>query len=667
MSVLTANNLGLTFGDFDVFRGISFSIAKDQKIGLIGPNGIGKTSMLLILAGIIPPSTGQVHMARGRRLGYLRQEAMDAFADQENTVYSEMLTVFKDLQAQQDTLHQLEDQMSLSYTDDLLEYYGALQERFEHEGGYEFEQHIQQTLQGLGLGEETWQSPLKQLSGGQKTRALLARLLLEKPDLLLLDEPTNHLDVEAVEWLEHTLQNWEGAVFIVSHDRYFLETGVDAIWEMSRNGIEIYPGGYSDYLLQREERWEYMERVYKEEKKRMLKEIDFIQRNWVRASTHARALGRLRLLTRDLAIVENLGLMALRNNSGGKISWHDTGLSTTGGPMDVVEAVRAVNSLSLEGNRPPRLKPRLGSRETGGTIVVRMEDARIGYPGNRLFQVDEVELRRGECAALIGPNGSGKTTLLRTLLEQIPPLEGEARLGAGLQVGYFAQVHDMLQEDHQVLDEIQRYKGMSEHEARSYLARYLFTGEDVYKPVSALSGGERARLALAILALGGANFLMLDEPTNHLDLASQEALQEVLEEFGGTILLVSHDRYLIDRLASQIWEIRDGKLQVFKGTYRQFMLQRSLTSAETSKRPAILLQKPLFKIDGREARKRLENLEKLENRIQEQEREVRELTLSLQSAGQRQSFDRMNRISQQVAVAQANLDRLLAEWEQLAV
>ena len=298
MSLLTADNLCLSFGAFDLFKGISGAIANDGKIGLIGPNGVGKTSLMLILAGINQPTAGQVHIARGRKLGYLRQEAVDAFADRENTVYGEMLTVFADLQARQARLHALEADMAAgNHGDEILQQYGALQEAFELAGGYDYDLRIQRTLEGLGLGKPHWHMPLRHLSGGQKTRALLARLLLEKPDLLMLDEPTNHLDIEAVEWLEKTLREWGGAILIVSHDRYFLDNTVNAIWEMTPVGIQVYSGNYSAYLLQRLERWEYHERVFKEEKERLLKEVDYIQRNWVRASTHAQALGRLRRLT----------------------------------------------------------------------------------------------------------------------------------------------------------------------------------------------------------------------------------------------------------------------------------------------------------------------------------------------------------------------------------
>ncbi|HEX9019195.1 MAG TPA: ATP-binding cassette domain-containing protein, partial [Anaerolineaceae bacterium] len=351
MSILSADNLGVSFGAFDLFKGISVTVANDSKIGLIGPNGIGKTTLLLILAGINPPTTGQVHFAKGRRFGYLRQEAVDAFADRENTVYSEMLTVFADLQDRQAQLHELEAQMTRQdMTDEemstLLDEYGKRQEAFDKAGGYDYDIRIQQTLEGLGLGKKHWNMPLNHLSGGQKTRALLARLLLEKPDLLMLDEPTNHLDIEAVEWLERILHDWEGAVLIVSHDRYFLDNTVNTIWEMSREGIEVYPGNYSAYLLQRLERWDFMERVYSEEKSRLLKEVDYIQRNWVRDSTHAQALGRLRRLTRDLAIIDNYGLMALRSGK----QWLEMGLSAER-PLDVIDAIRKVNAIAIPNNR----------------------------------------------------------------------------------------------------------------------------------------------------------------------------------------------------------------------------------------------------------------------------------------------------------------------------
>ena len=370
MSILTASNLGISFGAFDLFQGITVTIPNDGKIGLIGPNGVGKTSLLLILAGINPPTTGEIHIARGRRLGYLRQEAVDAFANRTNTVYAEMLTVFDGLQEQLKPCMSWKRKWQMETAGRASRYVRSLQEAFMHAGGYDYEIRIQQTLTGLGLGRETWDMPLNHLSGGQKTRALLARLLLEKPDLLMLDEPTNHLDIEAVEWLEHILRDWEGAVLIVSHDRYFLDNTVNTIWEMNPDGIDVYSGNYSAYLLQRQERWEYYERVFEEEKARLLKEADFIQRNWVRASTHARALGRLRLLTRDLAIVDAYGILALRDGR----SWSEMDLGAQR-PLDVIDAIRKVNAISMPGNRPVRIRPRLQSAPPGGNIVLHIDSS----------------------------------------------------------------------------------------------------------------------------------------------------------------------------------------------------------------------------------------------------------------------------------------------------
>jgi ATP-binding cassette subfamily F protein 3 len=669
MSLLTASNLSLSFGAFDLFKGLSLSIANDSKIGLIGPNGIGKTSLLLILAGINPPTQGQVAMARGRRLGYLRQEAVDAFANQANTVYNEMLTVFADIQTRQAQLHTLEKAMSSGpVSDELMEEYGRLQEAFDHAGGYTFDVRIQQTLEGLGLGKKTWDTPLNHLSGGQKTRALLARLLLEKPDLLMLDEPTNHLDIEAVEWLEHTLNTWEGAVLIVSHDRYFLDNTVNTVWEMGPNHIESYPGNYSAYLLLRQERWENAEHVFKEEKERLLKEVDYIQRNWVRASTHAQALGRLRRLTRDLTIIDNYGIMALRSG----ISWlhwtKEYGLNADR-PLDVIEAIRKVNAISFNAHRPPRIRPRLQTDTTSGTLVLRANNVNIGYPGHPLFTIHELELRRGQCAALIGPNGSGKTTFLKVLIEQLTPLKGEVVLGAGLKIGYFAQAHDALNPSHTVIEELVNHKEMLPAKARGYLAPYLFTGDDVFKPISALSGGERARLALAILSLDGANFLLLDEPTNHLDIPAREALQEVLENFNGTILLVSHDRYLIDQLASQIWELRDNRLAIFRGNYREFILRAAqAASAKPAVQVSQMLQtaRPLLRGNDKESRRRIQSMEQLEGRIREQENNIQRLSAELQRAGEKQAYERVSKMGWQLAHAQAALDELIAEWEKVA-
>lgn len=672
MSVLTANHLSLSFGAFDVFHGISFNISRDGKIGLIGPNGVGKTSLLLILAGMLEPTTGKVSLARGVRLGYLRQEAVEAFANRANTVYSEMLSVFEHLRRQQEQLYALEARMTAGeFSETLQEEYGSLQEDFERNGGYEVDLRIRQTLEGLGLGIKTWHTPLNHLSGGQKTRALLARLLLQKPDLLMLDEPTNHLDIDAVVWLENRLKEWEGAVVIVSHDRYFLDNTVDTIWDMTRDGLDAYSGNYSAYLLQRQEGWEYYERVFTEEKARLLKEVDFVQRNYARASTHARAMGLLRRLSRDLALVDNYGIMALRNGK----NWSEMGLSVER-PLEVVEAVRKVNSLVMPRSRPRPIRPKLPEARLSGNIVLRAEKAVIGFPGNPLFEVEALELRRGECAVLTGPNGSGKTTFLKVLLGQLKPLSGDVCLGASLKIGYFAQAQDALKGEHSVLDELISYKGMHQGAARSYLSRYLFQEDDVFKSVNSLSGGERARLALAVLALEEANLLLLDEPTNHLDIPAREALQEVLEDFSGTILLVSHDRYLMDRLATQVWDLSKERLHVFKGSYREFILKRDFNggSLQNRKKPGktsrsghqlILSSRPLVRDNSRETRRREQNLDLIEQRIREQELVIQRLTNEMQKKAGARSFEHVHQLSWQVAREQTVLDNLMLEWEKL--
>lgn len=678
MSIITAENLGLSFGAFDLFKGISLSVANDAKIGLIGPNGVGKTSLLLILAGINTPTAGSVHLASGRRLGYLRQEAIDTFADRDHTVYREMLTVFDNLREQESLLHEFEDKMAAHLESDeqlraILEDYSQLQQAFESAGGYEYELRIQQTLDGLGLGKDYWELPLKHLSGGQKTRALLARLLLETPDLLILDEPTNHLDIEAVDWLERTLREWKGAVLIVSHDRYFLDNTVNTIWEMHPNGIEIYPGNYSGYLMQRQDRYQYTARVYQEEKERLLKEVDFIQKNWVRASTHARALGLLRRLTRELSIVENHGILALR--SGKKWSAYDAETQRgTERVLDVVEAIRRVNMISQPNSKPLAIKPRLAKDRLGSTIALRARNAIIGYPGNPLFQIGELELHHGECAALIGPNGSGKTTFLKVLLEQLEPLQGSAEMGKGasLKVGYFAQTHDSLIPENSVLDELIRHRSMEHQEARNLLAQYLFRGEDVFKPVGALSGGERARFALAILSTEAANVLLLDEPTNHLDIPAREALQSVLEEYNGTILLVSHDRYLIDQLATQIWEIREGKLEVFLGTYRKFILRKANGRSAIPGREILLPKAPVLRENSQETRRKVLEMDQVEERISETEKTIQRLSqeldraAALNASGDRKAFELVTKLGWEIAQAQNRLEELINEWEKLA-
>ena len=576
MSILTFHNLGQAFGANDIFAGLTASVPPQAKIGIVGPNGIGKTSLLQILAGLVRPTSGGVQVAKGTAVGYLRQEAMHAFRQPHNTVYDEMLTVFADLRDLESQLRHLEAQMSRGdFSAALLDRYGALQEQFELGGGYEYEVRIQQTLDGLGFKRKHWQMPLAHCSGGQKTRALLARLLLEQPDLLILDEPTNHLDVAALEWLEGHLRMWAGALLIVSHDRYFLDRVVDTIWEMGRGGIESYRGNYSAYLTQREERWTLRDETFRATQENFLKKLDFIKRNITRASSSDRAQGELKRLVREVKAVEVGGTAVL------EMDWSkfaaEMGVSGTRWNVSTLE--QKIKGLENPNPRSQQIHMSLAVGGKSGRLVLHSNGLRVGYPSTPLFAVDEINLYRQECAALIGPNGTGKTTFLRTLLGQIPPLSGSLQTGMGVKVGYFDQAHRQLDLERSVLDELLSHRNLPIGEARNHLAHYLFRGDDVYKLVKSLSGGERGRLALAILALQDANLLLLDEPTNHLDLPAQEVLQEALQQFDGTILLVTHDRYLVSKLATQIWALEGSPkqgyhLRIHEGDYQSYLAAR---------------------------------------------------------------------------------------------
>lgn len=676
MALLTATNIGQSFGASDVFGGVTISIPNDGKIGLVGPNGVGKTTLLLVLAGATKPARGQVQTARGANVAYLPQEAEKAFEGQDSTVYEEMLAVFAELREEEAHLREMEAKMaSGSFSDDLFERYSKAQERFELRGGYEYEVRIKQVLTGLGFPPEKFQLPVSHLSGGQKTRVLLARLLLEKPDLLILDEPTNHLDVEAIEWLENTLRDWDGAVLIVSHDRYFLDKVVNVIWEMSPGGIETYRGNYTAYVHQRQERWERRQQEFEAFKARMEKELDFIRRNIASQRTQM-AKGKLKRITRELKAVEAGGLQAVSGKRWLQIT-HELDISDD--DWGVADAAAHVKALQPPGGRPPQLNLKLKADQRSGKIVLRTTDLRVGYPDTPLFTADDVELHRLECAALIGPNGTGKTTFLRTILGEVDPLAGEVQLGASLKLGYFAQAHSRLNTDNSVLEELLSRKEMLLGEARSYLAQYLFQGEDVFKAIHTLSGGERGRLALALLALEGANFLLLDEPTNHLDIPAQEVLQAVLEQFQGTILLVSHDRYLIDRLATQIWELRGDHLHVFDGDYEAFREARGQAeqaqqaAAQQTAAQQTAEEQAQQATDGEPRRLSKNELRRLREALQEVEEEIGQAEYTLEQLGQAlqqataaEDVGKIQSLSIEYAATEQRLETLMKQWEELA-
>jgi ATP-binding cassette, subfamily F, member 3 len=567
MPVLTFSSISKEYAGEFVFTGLSGSVQDTSVIGIVGPNGIGKTTLLKLISGNEEFSDGTVSKAKATRIGYLQQEAIDAFAEKQNTVFEEMVGVFSHLLVMEEKLSFLEVEMGKGDSlEPLLEEYGALQQKYEAGGGYEYALRIQKTLGGLGFSAEDRDMPLTHCSGGQKTRALLARLLLEEPDLLILDEPTNHLDTQAVEWLEGVLLRWEKAIVIVSHDRHFLDTTVDEIWEMNSLGIEKYKGNYSAYTMQRQERRIRREKTFDATIDFFLKELFYIRRFIDKKTTQAK--GRLKRLVRHVKAVEIGGPEAL-DMKWSYFSLETGGVSNT--KWSVNETERHIRALKVANPYTKPMQMRIEATDHMSTKVLSVEDGQIGYPSASLFTLDFGEILGGDRVALIGSNGCGKSTFLKTLLGDMPSLSGSVRLGESIKVGYFAQSHDILDPGRTVVEEILVHgNGMLEAEARQYLGRYLFSDDDVFKRTASLSGGERGRLTLALLALEKVNFLVLDEPTNHLDIQSREILEDALLHFKGTILFVTHDRYLIDRLATQIWSIDQSRLAPFPGSYGEY-------------------------------------------------------------------------------------------------
>ena len=673
MSLITVSSLSKSFGAEDLFSGVTFSVAKGARLALVGPNGIGKTTLLRILIGQEEPSGGTITRAKNLQIGYLSQEAD---FELRGVLWDVCLEPFADLIRLQREVERLETEMSDPLKrDQALVRYGTVQHEFERRGGYVYQVRIKQVLTGLGFDPADFHMSLDHLSGGQRTRAHLARLLLSNPDLLLLDEPTNHLDIKAIEWLEGYLTQWEGAAVIVSHDRYFLDHACNALLEMAISGAEFYRGNYSTYLQEREIRWNHRFEIFESEKEKLLKEMEYIKKN-ISGQNTLQAKGKLKRLTRVVQAIEQVGMDAAVNSN-----WSQLDVETTTSPFSVEEAERRVRALRPPQRATPDLHLHLRSTMRSGDLVIRTKNLKVGYPAEEgipekfLFAAPDLELRRLDCAALIGPNGAGKSTFLKTILGQIEPLAGQVTLGASLQIGYFAQAHEGLDPDKTVLDEILNASpGMLPYQGREYLGKYLFSGDDVFKLVSMLSGGERGRLALAKLGLQDTNLLLLDEPTNHLDINSQEILQSVLDSYQGTILLVSHDRYLVDALATQIWEINPDESQMiaFNGTYSQMKEEREKEAARSSAQQASTVSisrnsnieaKKVKSKETREERRRVAQLQELENRIAELEATLSNLGAQLESPFVKP--DEVRKIGTEYERVQREMDAKLDEWERM--
>jgi len=668
MSLISASSLTKSFGAFDLFANLTFSVAKGARFALVGPNGVGKTTLLRILVGEDEASSGRVSRSRGVRIGYLSQEADFKMV---GTLWDACHSVFGELIKKQEELHRLESLMATQ--PDVMERYGKLQEDFERRGGYTYLTRIKQVLTGLGFDAADYGLSLEHLSGGQRTRAFLARLLLSDPDLLLLDEPTNHLDIRAVEWLEGYLSQWDGAAVIVSHDRYFLDKACNVILEMHPGAFELYHGNYSAYLHQRQERAERRQETFESEKEKLLKEVEYIKKN-ISGQNTLQAKGRLKRLSRMVQAIEQIGMEAALNQK-----WSETAeeVHVVASTLSVEEAEKRVRGLRSPVRTLPRLHLRLGSEKRSGDLVIRTKELKIGYhaaagdPGKFLFRAPDIELRRKDCAALIGPNGAGKTTFLKTILGQIEPLAGEVILGSSLQIGYFAQAHEGLDPDKTVIEEIDSVMpNWLPGQIRDYLGKYLFSGDDVYKKVDMLSGGERGRLALSKLALQDTNLLLLDEPTNHLDIPSQEVLEAVLDDYKGTILLITHDRYLVDALATQIWEIdpEGSHLTAFNGTYSQMKEERRkeeerLAAQQTVPEKTFGVKRSTSNVGTKEERRKMAQLQELENRIAELEATLSNLGAQLESPLVKPN--EVAKIGKEYERVQKEMDGKLAEWEGL--
>jgi ATP-binding cassette subfamily F protein 3 len=537
-----------SYGAQDVLRGASLQINPGEHVGLVGRNGAGKTTIFRLVTGEETADRGEVARARALKLGLLAQHVHFKAG---STVHESALSAFGRLQQIEHEMHELEHRMA-DAGDDLekvLERYSDLQHEFEREGGFEYSAKAEAILQGLGFDRDTWQLETDKLSGGQQNRLGLACLLLSEPDVLLLDEPTNHLDVGAVEWLEEFLRGYPISFVIISHDRYFLDRACNRIIEVENGQATNYKGNYSHYLIEREERREIQQRAYENQQRLIAKTEEFIRKNLAGQKTK-QAKSRRTMLQR----------------------------------LERVDAVRADQSSG---------DFRLQDIERAGTHVLTVTETSIGYGDYVLARDISLILRRGECLGVIGPNGSGKTTFLKTILGKIPPLQGELRWGSKVEIGYYAQQLEDLDDRNEIIMELRRVAPSSatSGELRSFLAKFLFFGDDVYKPVRDLSGGEKGRLALAKLIYSGVNVLVLDEPTNHLDIPSREALEEALEAYEGTIVTISHDRFFLDRVATQILALDgEGNVEHYNGDYtgyHDWKAGRSKPLVEAAGQPAI--------------------------------------------------------------------------------
>ncbi len=637
MSMIIAENVTHAFGTHEVLRNVAFRISESNRIGLVGPNGEGKTTLLQVIAGRITQTDGQVHRRRELRIGYLPQ---DPPATEDKTIHEAMLDVFSDLRRMERQLNDLTGLMERggaggSDTDQagLLKQYDQMQSRFEALGGYDYDRRIEQVLTGLAFGKDMWSRSLSKLSGGERTRAYLAGLLLLEPDLLMLDEPTNHLDLDSVEWLESWLGSFRGALVVVSHDRYFLNSVTAETWEIAFGSLETYRGSYSKYLTQRDERHTERMRQWEAQQEYIAKTEDYIAR-YISGQRGKEARGRrtrLERFKRDEAV-------------------------------DRPQERRNIDVSLSSGQRT-------------GDMVFRADDLSVGYDAP-LLKIESMDIKRGWRVAILGGNGVGKTALLRTLLGELNPLGGSVRCGSNVKIGYLPQTHERLDPAGTVLHAVMSAEpGCMPQRARSALGRVLLGGKESLKRIDELSGGQRSRVVLARLMVQNPNVLMLDEPTNHLDIPSTEIMQDVLQRFEGTVVFVSHDRYLVQAVATHIWAVDDRQVRCILGGWEAFSAWRegrSGRNGDKSDLQAAGKTKQERKDEYIQNRKQANLVQRLKRRVGEIEAEIEvveaelaKLNDDISVAGEAGDNDRVQQLCREYPAREARLETLWKEWEQV--